>query len=33
MVWAVKKLRTIIYLARMPVVVLTDHAATCGIVE
>ncbi len=33
LVWAVKKLRTMIHSARLPVNVLTDHASTRGIVE
>ena len=33
LVWAVKKLRTMIHSSNHPVVVLTDHAATKGIVE
>ncbi len=33
LVWAVKKLRTMIHSSCQPVVVLTDHSATKGIVE
>ncbi|RWA03570.1 hypothetical protein EKO27_g11536 [Xylaria grammica] len=33
LVWAVKKLRTVIGSSRDPVVVLTDHSATKGIVD
>ncbi|KAL2017178.1 hypothetical protein VTK56DRAFT_2498 [Thermocarpiscus australiensis] len=33
LVWAVKKLRTMIHSSRLPVTVLTDHASTKGIVE
>jgi len=32
-VWAVKKLRTTIHSSIPPVIVLTDHSATKGIVE
>jgi hypothetical protein len=33
LVWAVKKLRTMIHSSRLPVNVLTDHSSTRGIVE
>jgi hypothetical protein len=33
LVWAVRKLRTVIHSANQPVMVLTDHSATRGIVE
>lgn len=33
LVWAVRKLRTMIHSSRLPVNVLTDHASTRGIVE
>ena len=33
LVWAVKKLRTTIHSSRQPVIVLTDHVSTRGIVE
>ncbi len=33
LVWAVKKLRTMLHSSNLPVTVLTDHSATKGIVD